>query len=35
MVRSLLIDRFRMRAHQTKSEADGYALIVAKGGLRR
>jgi uncharacterized protein (TIGR03435 family) len=32
MVRSLLTDRFRMRAHQTKSEADGYALSVAKGG---
>ena len=32
MIRSLLTERFRMRAHQTSSEADGYALIVAKGG---
>ena len=34
MVQSLLRDRFKMRAHRVTTEADGYALVIGKGGLK-
>ena len=32
MVQSVLIDRFKMRAHMSTEQGAGYALVVAKGG---
>lgn len=34
MVQSLLRDRFKMRAHRVTTEADGYALVIGKSGLK-
>ncbi|MGA3095423.1 MAG: TIGR03435 family protein [Bryobacteraceae bacterium] len=34
MVQSLLTDRFRMRSHRVTTVADGYALSIAKKGLK-
>ena len=34
MLQSLLAGRFKMRAHRVTTEADGYALVTAKGGLK-
>jgi uncharacterized protein (TIGR03435 family) len=34
MIQSLLADRFKMRAHRATREADGFALLIAKGGLK-
>jgi uncharacterized protein (TIGR03435 family) len=34
MVQSLLRDRFKMRSHRVTTEADGYALVIGKGGLK-
>jgi len=34
MVQALLAERFKMRAHRASREADGYALVVGKGGLK-
>jgi uncharacterized protein (TIGR03435 family) len=34
MAQSLLLDRFRMRAHRVTTEANGYALTIGKGGLK-
>lgn len=34
MVQSLLADRFKMQSHRVSAEADGYALVVAKGGAK-
>ena len=32
MVQSLLTDRFKMRSHRTATQADGYGLVIGKGG---
>jgi uncharacterized protein (TIGR03435 family) len=32
MMQSLLSDRFRMLAHRVSTEADGFALVIGKGG---
>ncbi len=32
MVQSLLTDRFKMRAHRVTTEADGYGLVIGRGG---
>jgi len=34
MIQSLLTERFKMRAHRVTAEADGYAMVVGKGGLK-
>ncbi|MBN1568110.1 MAG: TIGR03435 family protein [Acidobacteria bacterium] len=34
MVQSLLVDRFKMRAHRVITETEGYALSIGKGGLK-
>jgi uncharacterized protein (TIGR03435 family) len=34
MVQSLLTDRFKMRARRITTEADGYALVIGKSGLK-
>jgi uncharacterized protein (TIGR03435 family) len=34
MMQSLLSDRFRMLAHRVSTEADGFALVIGKGGLK-
>jgi uncharacterized protein (TIGR03435 family) len=34
MMRSLLEDRFKLRSHRVITEAEGYALLIAKGGPR-
>jgi uncharacterized protein (TIGR03435 family) len=32
MIQSLLADRFKLRAHRVTTLADGYALVIGKGG---
>jgi len=34
MLQSLLADRFKMRAHRVTTEADGYALLIGRRGLK-
>jgi uncharacterized protein (TIGR03435 family) len=34
MLQSLLADRFHLRFHRLSKEADGYAITIAKGGIR-
>ena len=34
MMQSLLSDRFRMMAHRVSTEADRFALVIGKGGLK-
>ena len=34
MVQSLLADRFKMRFHRATAQVDGYAISVAKGGIK-
>ncbi len=34
MVQSLLEDRFQFRAHRVTTQSDGYALLIANGGLK-
>ena len=34
MLQSLLADRFKLRIHETSKETAGYALVVAKSGLK-
>jgi uncharacterized protein (TIGR03435 family) len=34
MMQSLLIDRFKLRAHQVTTQADGYALVAGNGRLK-
>jgi uncharacterized protein (TIGR03435 family) len=34
MLRTLLADRFKLKVHRDTQEAEGYALTVAKGGLK-
>jgi uncharacterized protein (TIGR03435 family) len=34
MLQSLLNDRFKLRAHRVTTQADGYALVIGKGGLK-
>jgi uncharacterized protein (TIGR03435 family) len=34
MIQSLLIDRFKMRAHRVTTEASGFGLSIGKGGLK-
>ena len=34
MLQNLLTERFKLAFHRTKTEVEGYALVVAKGGLK-
>jgi uncharacterized protein (TIGR03435 family) len=34
MIQTLLAERFKMRAHRVTTEAEGYALAIAKGGSK-
>jgi uncharacterized protein (TIGR03435 family) len=34
MLRQLLVDRFKLKFHQEQKDVSGYALVIAKGGLK-